>query len=189
MQPVGPPTEPPYGPRYGSAAGIPAPPDAMSASMTPGPTRPAQAGRARRRRLRLVFVVPVVVVVAVIAYLVGSKESSNGLGSLRAGDCIAGQDTTYTHIDTVDCDQPHTQEVYATGSTTKTIATGTDALTDPEIIRICRLDVDPRIIRVLGHTSGVEAGFLVDSDKTGTVVCTAISTTPRTGSLVAEADS
>lgn len=139
--------------------------------------------------MRLVFVVPVVLVIAIIAYLAGSRDANNGLSSLRAGDCIAGQDTTYTHIDTVDCDRPHSQEVYATGSTTKTIATGTDALTDPEIIRICHLDVDSRIIRVLGHTSGVDAGFLVDSDKTGTVVCTAISATPRTGSLVAEADS
>ena len=178
------PTEPPYG----SAVGIPPPPDA--AFIASANSRAAAGSPRRKRGLRLAFVVPVILTAAVVAYLVGSKENDNGLGSLRPGDCIASPDVPeLTKIDKIDCDKQHTKEVYAVGSTSRTITTGGDALTDPEIIRICRIDVDPRILRVLGNTAGVDAGFLVDSDKTGTVVCTAISTTPRTGSLVDQANS
>ncbi|MCU1394557.1 MAG: hypothetical protein JWM34_2985 [Ilumatobacteraceae bacterium] len=185
------PTSPPYttgpggyGSGHGSAAGIPSPPSAGT-SVRPGPPV-----RQKRRWIRLAVLVPVVVLVATIAYLAGGSKNDDGLAGLRPGDCIAAPDTSgFTKVDAFDCSKVHTQEVYAVGTTKSKIATGGDAINDPEIIRICKTDVDPKILRVLAHATDVAAGFLVDSSKSGRVVCTAISDTPRTGSYVAAAHS
>jgi len=175
------------GPPYGSAAGIPMPPEV--ARTTPSGPSPGGGSHQRRRWLRFVLLSAVIVAICIVALVVGASrdDGGNGLDSLRAGDCIDAPDASgFTKIATVDCAEPHSQEVYAVGTTTKTIATGVDAIHDPEVIRICNTDVDPRILQVLRETAHTNAGFLVDSTKSGTVVCTAISDS-RTGSFVADA--
>lgn len=173
--------EMPAGPPMGSAAGIPRPPDDATPRRSTGvpPSR-------RRRWTRLRIMVPIVVIIAVIAYFVGRRDQAGSLDSLRVGDCIATPDATgFTTVDVVDCSKPHTQEVYAVGSTTEKVSTGPSADSDPELYRICRTDVDLRIIRALNNSRTAEAGFLIGSDRTGRVVCTAI-TAARTGSVVEE---
>lgn len=180
---------PPYGPPYGSAVGIPLPPDVAAPSSPPSTGAASSTPRRKRRWLRLRFVLPVVAVIVVMALVIGSNKDASGLGTLRPGDCIEAPDATgSTKITPIDCAEPHTQEVYATGTTSKTIATGDGAINDPEIIRICRASVDRRILDLLARTADASAGFLVESSKTGRVVCTVI-TGPRTGSLVASATS
>ena len=130
--------------------------------------------------------VPIVVVVAVIAYLVGGREQKGSLASLHVGDCIATPDATgFTSVDVVDCSTPHTQEVYAIGTTKEKVSTGPSADSDPELYRICRTDVDLQIIQALNASRTADAGFLIGSDRTGRVVCTAI-TELRTSSIVQE---
>ncbi len=176
------------GPPYGSAAGIPLPPDVSTLPVPGAGLGPVGGARRRQRWLRLGFVVPVVAVIVVIALLNGSEADGNGLSGLQPGDCIEAPDATgFTKITTVDCAGPHVQEVYAVGTTSATLATGMDAVHDPEIIRICRTSVDRRILDLLARTARTSAGFLVGSTKTGRVVCTVISEEPRTGSLVASA--
>ena len=130
--------------------------------------------------------VPIVVIVAVVAYLVGGREQKGSLGSLRVGDCIATPDATgFTSVKVVDCSKPHTQEVYAIGSTKEKVSTGPSADSDPELYRICRSDVDVQIMQALNASRTADAGFLIGSSRTGRVVCTAI-TAIRTGSIVQE---
>ena len=130
--------------------------------------------------------VPIVVIVAVIAYLVGGRDERGSLGSLSVGDCIVTPDATgSTSVKVVDCSKPHTQEVYAVGTTKEKVSTGPSADSDPELYRICRTEVDLRIIQALNASQIAEAGFLIGSDRTGRVVCTAITPT-RTGSIVQE---
>ena len=130
--------------------------------------------------------VPIVVVVAVIAYLAGGRQDKGSLASLHVGDCIATPNATgSTSVDVVDCSKPHTQEVYAIGTTKEKVSTGPSADSDPELYRICRTDVDLAIIQALNASRTADAGFLISSDRTGRVVCTAI-TAPRTSSIVEE---
>ena len=130
--------------------------------------------------------VPIVVLVALIAYFVGGREQKGTLGTLRVGDCIDTRDATgLTTVKVVDCAKPHTQEVYAIGTTKAKVSTGPSADSDPELYRICRSDVNVQIMQALNASRTADAGFLIGSSRTGRVVCTAI-TAIRTGSIVQE---
>jgi hypothetical protein len=174
-------------PPTGSAAGIPLPPGFDGA---PGVPLTASAGRApasRQRNWRRLILLPIAIVAIIIALVVRTNSSHGGLADLKVGDCIEQPDASGFHdITVIGCDKPHSQEVYAIGTATSTVDTGAGASSDPEIVRICRTDVDPRILAQLATTEGAQAGFLIDSSKKGRLVCTAI-TPSRTGSIVAAA--
>jgi hypothetical protein len=182
---------------FGSAAGLPEPPGPTGPPERHGPTappEPAQRGLAIARRLPrpgwlLWLLVAAVVGLVMIVSSRSSGSDSSAIDRLQVGDCFEAPDTdlfTGSNIDEVSCDQPHSHEVYAIGTTTTRIGAGVDAEHNAEIIRICRTEVAPGILAALARIAGVSPGVIVDTTKPGRVVCTA-NTSPRSGSLLAGA--
>lgn len=142
------------------------------------------------RRHRRSFIVWFVVAAALAFRLLSSGGSGPDFTSLKVGDCLDLPDTaTIAKLTTIDCNRPHTREVFAIGDTKTTIAisaTGTQNLADPEIVRICRTDVSPTILTALAATADAQAGYLIAGSRTGRVACVVV-TPSRTSSLIAEA--
>jgi hypothetical protein len=173
--------------RTGSAAGIPLPPDVARPSAAPGTGSVASRKRSGRRWLRTIGIG--VVSFAVVGFVVSRSRDDDGatLTELRVGDCIeALTDSTFTSVKTVDCADPHTAEVYETGTATTTIDVADGASDDAEVTRICRTDADPAVIRAvvgaLGDTQNF-ASFLVEGTAHGRVACL-LNTPSRTGSFL-----
>ena len=130
-------------------------------------------------------------VLAVIAVAVNRRaRTESSFDKLRVGDCFIAPDTDLFNaadIDEVSCSVTHNHEVYAMGTATGPITSGTGAASNPDIVRICRTEVPPGVLAALARSPGVTAGVVVDRDKPERLICTA-NTASRTGSLLADED-
>jgi hypothetical protein len=135
----------------------------------------------RHRRGLIIGFVVLAVAVGVVVYQVW-KETH--VTQAKVGDCLIGElgviEVTSEAEQIVDCAKPHTREVYAIGSTDKHVSL-VPAPIDPELLRICRTDVDPEILQKLGAVGNLKIGFLISTDRTGKVTCFALGP-ERTGS-------
>ncbi len=119
------------------------------------------------------------------AVVVRQVRQPDSVIEARVGDCLVGElgaDRTFRSGVIVDCSQLHTREVYAVGSTDKEISL-VDVPLDPELVRVCETEVDPKIVEVLKAATDVSLGYLVSTNRTGRIVCVA-SGPERTGSYV-----
>ncbi len=145
------------------------------------PTRPFHV----RHRKKLIAAATAFVLGAVgVIYVVTHQPRT--VFDAKPGECIGGQvarDGTQGKISIIACGSPHIAEVYATG----TAGHDVESATDPDAIRICQTNVDPRLLHELATADGATVGLLTSFDGDGKVLCIAFSDSSRMGSYVAAA--
>ena len=145
------------------------------------PVQPVPPFWRKHRRGLIIGLAVLVVAVGVVVYQVRGEAR---LTHAKVGDCLIGEPgadaATFEAGQIVDCDKPHTREVYAIGSTDKHVSLLPDPL-DPEIVRICRTEVDPKVLQTLAAVGNLRTAFSISTDRTGKVICVAVGP-ERTGS-------
>jgi hypothetical protein len=145
------------------------------------PVEPVPSFWKRHRRGLIVGFAALAVAVGVVVY---SVRGETRITHAKVGDCLIGQPgTDAATVEAgliVDCDQPHTGEVYTIGSTREHVSLFQPPL-DPELVRICQTEVDPKILQTLAAVGNLQIGFFISADRTGKVICAAVGP-ERTGS-------
>jgi hypothetical protein len=131
------------------------------------------------------MVVVGVVVVFALAFVVQNARHKGSVSEAKVGDCLTGDvdsNSTFRSGKIVACTEPHTRQVYAVGSTDKSISL-LDAPVDPELVRICQTEVDPKIVEALVGSEDLSFGYIVSTNRTGRIVCVVVGP-ERTSSLI-----
>jgi hypothetical protein len=119
------------------------------------------------------------VIIAIVWRFTSAGSNDSGLDSLRVGDCIGvPEENTFGRVTTVACSTPHTRQIYAIGDTSTTIDltdTAPSEVSQPEIDRICRVEVAPTVLALIASTPAAQTGYLIGNKRTGRVVCVVIT--------------
>jgi hypothetical protein len=166
---------------------IPLPPSRFGPPLTLDqvlpPIRPLVPNRKRHAAMAFTALVLVVSFAAVVIFKKGPPGSP--IAHVKVGQCLdaaTAADSTLINAKVIDCSKLHTREVYAIGTTSHFISLVPEP-PDPELVRICRTEANPVILKTLRSIPDASVGFVVNTSRTGRIMCVVI-TAPRTGSYV-----